>query len=114
AIEKFRHVDDNGFTDRLTGQARSAASRKNRDIKIARDLHRRKNVFVSSWNHNTDRLDLIDAGVSAVHQPGSAVEANFTLDAGFQGLIKVVVHNFVEVVVAGPESLARLDFSFVS
>ena len=112
AIQVFRHVDDDGFADRLPRQTRPATARKNGDFKIARDLHRGENILVSSRNHDADRLDFINAGVCAVHQAGSAVEANFTLDAGFQGLVKVVIHN--DVVAAGLESLARLDFSFVS
>ena len=88
------------------------AARQDGYLEIARDLHRCENVLMRAGNNYADRLDFINAGVCAVHQAGSAVEANFTLDAGFQGLVKVVIHN--DVVAAGLESLARLDFSFVS
>ena len=47
-----------------------------------------ENIFMRPRDHNTDRLDFINAGVGAVHQPRSAVEANFALDAGFQRLDK--------------------------
>src|SRR2546427_4028174 len=112
AVQALRHVDDDRFPNGLSGKTRPAASRKNWYFELPCDLHRGENVLVGSRNHDSDRLDFINAGVGAVHQPRSPVEADFPVDAAFQGLVKVVVHRFLAS--GSPSRASRYTFGLLS
>ena len=92
AVQILRHVEDDGISDSLSRQARSATPRQDRHLEVARHLHRRKDVFVRLWKHHSYRFDFVNAGVCAVHKPRRAVKTHFTGDSLFQGLIEIVIH----------------------
>ena len=76
-VEIFGRVENDGMTHGLSCQARSAAAGKQGNAEFARDLDRCKDIFGGTGDNDADRLDLVDAGVRAVHQPGSSIETNF-------------------------------------
>ena len=92
AIQVLRHVQNDSFANGLAGQARARASGKDWHVEIARDLHRRKHIFVRTWNNHTDRFDFVDAGVGAVEEAGNFIEADFSGDPLLQGFVQVFVH----------------------
>src|SRR5262249_5692783 len=67
-VEMLRHIDYNRIGNRLARETGAGAAGQHRYFELACRFHGRKNVFVSTGNHDADRFDFINAGVGAVHQ----------------------------------------------
>ena len=83
-LHVFGKIEDDGMTDRLTGQRSAAAARQDRYAELIGDLDGRLHVLFVPRHDDADGLDLIDRRVGGIEQPRVAVEANIALDALFQ------------------------------
>jgi hypothetical protein len=108
SIEILAHINDDSRTDGLTGQARSAAARNQRNMMILGDLHDNVNVFHGARNHDAERLDLINAGVRAVEPPRGLIEADFALNRLLEMSGEGLALQFAEV--GGHETIFGLNW----
>ena len=73
-------VDVNSVSDGLARKACGSASRQDRDLVARGDPADRCYVLLMLGDHNTDRLNLPDAGIGAVEDLRVLVEADLALD----------------------------------
>ena len=73
-------VDDQGVVDGLTGQARPAAAREDRNSVSARCREDGYDILGRPRDDYGYRLDLVDASVGAVEQTRHAVGAHFAVN----------------------------------
>ena len=83
-IEVLRRVEDQAGSNGLSGLRRAAATRGNRDLMAACNLDRPYHVVARARNHDAERLDLIDAGISRVESARDPIEPYLAGDGGAQ------------------------------
>ena len=66
-VHVLGHVDYYGPANGLAGQAGAAAPGQNGHSVLAGQLYRGYHVLFAAGEHNPQRLNLVDAGVRAVH-----------------------------------------------
>jgi len=79
----------------LARQAGSATSRQDREAVSSGQLDRRERVLRVPGDDDSDRLNLIDAGIRAVKNLRVSIESNFALNS----LFELVFDFLMEVVV---------------
>src|SRR5713226_6172201 len=83
-VQILAAVNDDSRADRLTGKAGAASAGSNRDVHLGRDLNCRDQVGRASGNDDSQWLDLIDAGISAIEPARGGIEPDFGMSVGAQ------------------------------
>src|SRR5262245_38205040 len=102
-VHVAREVEDKGAVDRLAGERGAAAARQQRDLLIARDLHRSANVVGIARDDDANRLDLVHGGVGRVEELGALIEPDITADDATQRTLEVV---HAAIITGGDETLS--------
>ncbi len=80
AVQVLGEIDHQPGADRLAGLRGAAAACHDRHARRARNPERRLDVGVGPGDHDADRLDLVDRGVSAVAAPIEGLEPDLALE----------------------------------
>ena len=94
-FEVFRHVDDDGVADGLSGQAGPAPRGRTGTLNSRATSMVAKTSSCVSGNDDADRFDFINAGIGAVQIARGFIEADFTGDSLFQSLVEIIIHKVI-------------------
>src|SRR6266545_1374163 len=84
AVEILRRVDDDARADGLSRLRRPASAHRDRTLERRAYPHRLDHVVTRPRYDDTERLDLVDAGVGGIEHACDAVEAHFALELALE------------------------------
>jgi hypothetical protein len=85
-----RDVNDEGSAYGLTGKAGTTAARQDRDIVFACDCNGRYDIICMTRDDDTDRLNLVNAGVSAIKHTADIIKSHLAVNVILQVVQKAV------------------------